>query len=172
MSKNAIELMLRLLGLGAVSVPGCLNAGEANHLDLSGLVAKDSPVVNAPSACVPTAGDSSGLFGWYLPPQEMTEAVFTPTEVITGTRFGGETMAVATNERVLAFEKDNTDQIPNLVASLVTPVSINDAKRSPIVSPLGDEIALFLYSNSPGTALTIRFFRRSVMGWPPVFAAA
>ena len=35
------------------------------------------------------------------------------SEVITGTRFGGETMAVATNERVLAFEKDNTDQIPN-----------------------------------------------------------
>ena len=170
MSKNTIELMLRLLGFGAVSVPGCLNAGEANHLDLSGLVAKDSPVVNAPSACVPTAGDSSGLFGWYLPPQEMTEAVFTPTEVITGTRFGGETMAVATSERLLAFEKDNTDQIPNLVATLLTSANIA-IRRDPVVSPLGNEIALYTrFSNEPPgppgpSPLVIRFFRRSAMGW-------
>ena len=176
MSKNAIELMLLpLLGLSAVSMPGGLSAGDTPHLDLSGLVAQDSAVVNTPSACVPTAADSSGLFGWYLPPQEMTEVVFTPTEVITGTRFGGETMAVATNERVLAFEKDNTDQIPNLVATLLTSADIVTSRRDPVVSPLGDEIALYTrffnpLPGPPGPALMIRFFRRSAMGWQSVAA--
>lgn len=171
MSKNAIELMLLpLLGLSAVSMPGGLSAGDANHLDLSGLVAKDGAVVNPPVPCVPTTADSSGLFGWYLPPQEMTGVVFTPTEVITGTRFGGETMAVATNERVLAFEKDNADQIPNFVATLLTSEDIATSRRDPVVSPLGDEIALYTrffnpLPGPPGPAQVIRFFRRSAMGW-------
>jgi hypothetical protein len=127
--------------------------------DLSGLVASDRSV--SQTNCTPSDADTSGLFGWYTPAQELVEPVFSPTEDVLSVKMGGNTMAITTDEKIHILERPSTfakHTVVNTYPSLPQGGTIPNTIE---LAPDGSEFTIHSQFLNGGTGI----YRKGANGW-------
>ncbi len=157
---TAVSMTL-FAGITAVGAGAQFSGVNNEQSALAGLVAEDD-MVNPSLGCVPQDADSSGIFGWYAPPQAIP-VPFNASESLRAVASGGLTIAAVSDQTLFILEKNTEAELPKFV----TEVPALGSTLEVLVAPSGEEIAQFTRSNF---VAPLTFIRKSSSMWNPVAA--